>query len=151
MHAGKIVLLSLFILSYSVKSYSQKPDRKETISYINQKLGPVCEVAMKGGTLIVNYFDPKGKKVREDKAPAFALDTIINFEADEKVLSVNCTSDNKNCVTRTLYIHKTKKTYSRVTFVADVDEASLEGLKKAIVHLIKIDSQYRYNDEISFE
>jgi hypothetical protein len=136
-------------LLISVNSYSQKPDRNSTVSYINEKLAPVCIIEVKGGTIIADYYDKDGQKIRQDKVPSFALDTVIIYEPADRLLSVNCTGDEKYCVSRTLFMHKIKKDVSRISFVVEADEA--EGLKKALQHLIRIDSEFKYKDEITFE
>ena len=147
---GKLGWTLTLFLAISTLSYGQKPDRKETISYINQKLAPLCRIEVKGGTIIATYNDKSGTKIREDKVAAFDLDTVAHYDLTEKILSVNCLKDRPDAVTRTLYVQKIKRQYSRITFVIE-DEATVESITKALLHLIKIDSQFSYSDEISFE
>jgi hypothetical protein len=149
-YSGKIALTSLLVFAISSLSYGQKPDRKETLSYINEKLGSQCNIDMRAGTIVAVFYDKSGDKIREDKVAAFELDTAVVYEAEEKILSVNCLSDKKDCVTRTLVKQKVKRQYGRISFIIK-DASHVESLRKAMIHLIRIDSQYRYNDEITFE
>ncbi len=150
LNTGKIALALLLVLAITGRSYSQKPDRKTTLSYINKKLAPLCVIEMRTGTLIATFTEADGKKVREDKVPAFELDTAVIYDSKDKILSVNCISDRKDCVTRTLYKLKIKRQYNRISFVVN-DETQVENLRKALIHLIRIDSEFKYSDEITFE
>jgi hypothetical protein len=150
LNKGKLAAVVLLILSISATSYAQKPDRKETLSYINERLAPLCVVTVKGGDIIAVYTDAEGNKVREDKVPAFALDTAVIYDPVEKILSVNCTGSSKDCVNRTLFKQKIRRYYARISFVVN-DPALVEPLKRALIHLIRIDSEFKYNDEITFE
>jgi hypothetical protein len=149
-YSGKIALTSLLVFAISAVSYGQKPDRKETLSYINEKFGSQCIIEMRAGTMVAVFYDAGGDKIREDKVAAFELDTAVIYDPVEKILSVNCVNDRKECVTRTLIKQKIKRQYGRISFVIN-DAAQVEGLRKALIHLIRIDSQYRYNNEITFE
>lgn len=147
---GKLALACLLVSAITTASYAQKPDRKTTLSYINQKLAPLCVVDMRAGTFVAIYTDEGGNKIREDKVPAFELDTVVVYDPIEKILSVNCTGGSKDCVMRTLIKQKIKRGYARISFVIN-DETQVESLRKALIHLIRIDSQFRYTDEITFE
>lgn len=147
---GKLAAVMLLMLLISVASYAQKPDRKETLSYINEKLAPLCVIEVKGGDIIALFKDADGNKVREDKVPAFALDTAVVYDAVEKILSINCTAREKDCVNRTLFKQKVRRYYGRTSFVVE-DAALVEPLRRALIHLIRIDSEFKYNDEITFE
>ncbi|MEP7264547.1 MAG: hypothetical protein ABI772_08615 [Bacteroidota bacterium] len=148
--SGKLALACLLVSAITTASYAQKPDRKTTLSYINKKLAPICIVDMRAGNFIAIYNDADGNKIREDKVPAFDLDTAVIYDPIEKILSVNCTGGSKDCVMRSLIKQKVRRGYARISFVVN-DETQVESLRKALIHLIRIDSQFRYTDEITFE
>jgi hypothetical protein len=150
MNKGKLAATVLFVLSICTASYGQKPAQKETLSYINKKLAPLCVIEVRGDDIIAVFRDEEGNKVREDKVPAFELDTAVVWEPNEKILSVNCRAGQKDCVNRTLIKQKIRRYYARTSFVVS-NENEVESLRKAMIHLIRINSEFRYNDEITFE
>lgn len=149
-NTGKIAAAVLCVLAITSASYGQKPIQKETLSYINEKLAPLCVVDVNGDNIIATYRDADGNKIREDKVPAFALDTAVVYDPTEKILSVNCTGKEKDCVNRTLIKQKVRRYYARISFVVE-NETDVEPLRKALIHLIRINSEFKYKDEITFE
>ena len=150
-HKGKLWFVLIICVQFATISYSQRPGKTETINYINKKLSPSCTIAVKGGDIIATYFDKEGQKLREDRVAFGFLDTIVRYDKTEQMFFVSTNKGCETCVTRKLFLQKTKRFYSRLTFVMDGSEAEIKGLKKALVHLIRIGSEFRYHDEITFE
>ena len=138
-------------MQFATLSYSQRPGKTETVAYLNKKLAPGCSVVVKGGDIIATYFDNGGQKIREDRVAFGFLDTIVRYDKVEKTFNISTINGCEDCVTRRLFVQKTKKSYSRLTFAMNGSDAEVKGLKKALVHLIRIGSEFRYHDEITFE
>ena len=150
-HKGKIWFGVLIGLHFSLLSYSQRPNREETISYINKKLSPVCSVVVKSGDIIATYFDEGGQRIREDRVAIGNLDTLVRYNVKENVFIIPTIKGCEECVTRKLIVQKVKRFYSRLSFTMEGSDKEIKGLRKALVHLIRIGSEFRYHDEISFE
>ena len=149
-YGSKVVCALCFMLSISLISYSQVPGKNETLEYINKKLGSAYVIEINKGTIIANYSSPDGKRIREDKVFSGLLDTTISYDSNEHLLYVNCLGIEGDCVTRNLFVQKIKRNYARISFVVD-DQATVDKLKIALRHLIRILSEPKYNDEISLD
>jgi hypothetical protein len=132
----------------SSKSYSQKPDKGATLSIINHSLSLQTELEVKQSTLIVRVKDDKGKLIREDRAriPELALEAY--YEKETSSLCIPCITDVPDCGTRKLIDQKIKKTTGRIMFPVTNEENYLQ-LKKYLEHLIRIESEIGYKDEIN--
>ncbi len=150
-HNSKIWLVLAICLQFASKSYSQRPDKTRTIEYLNEKLAPACVVAVKGGDIIATYSDESGQKVREDRVAFGNIDTIVRYDKGEKMFYISTIKGCEECVTRKLFVQKVKRGCSRLCFEVDGSDKELKSFKKAMVHLIRINSEFRYHDEISFE
>lgn len=147
--SGKLILIVTLVCAFSCISYSQSPGKDETLLYINRMSGPVYQVEVKGGNLIIDFKDKTGKLQRRDKIPAAALDTIINYEKESGLLYINC-ADNEECVTRELILQKIKRQYNRMSIPVNSEEDYLK-LHKAFDHLISILAEINYKNEIVLE
>ena len=105
-NSGKIVAAIFLMLAFSGISYSQVPGKKETLDYINKKLGGTCVIEINKGTIIATYHSPDGKTIREDRVFSGALDTAALYDAEEQLLFIPCLSVDGDCVTRSLYVQK---------------------------------------------
>ena len=150
-HKGKIWFPLFICVQFATLSYSQRPDVNETIMYLNRKLSPNCIVKEKHGDIIATYFDKDGKKTREDRISIGLLDTIVRYDKNSKMFIIPALNGCETCVTRKVFTQKSKRKYSRMTFFMDGSEADKIGLRKALIHLIRINSEFRYHDEIVFE
>lgn len=150
-HKRKIWFMTAICLQFASLSYSQRPNKAETIDFLNKKLGPSCVITAKGGDIITTYSDKAGEKIREDRVAFGYLDTIIKYDPKEQMLYIPTIKGCETCVTRKLYQQKIKKYYSRLAFVFDGNEKEVKSVKKALLHLIRIGSQYRYHNEITLE
>jgi len=147
---GKVVLVLCLVLTFFQISYSQIPNKKQTLDYLNQKMQGSCILEISKGNIIANYYSSDGNLIREDRVFSGALDTVIKYDASEQLLSVPCLKIEGDCVTRKLFVQKIKRTYARISFVVK-DETQAEEIKKALQHLIRIESEPKYKDEISFD
>lgn len=144
---GKLLLLLAGMSLFSTISYSQTPNKTETVTYINSILGERTLVELKGGTLFVSFRDENNKVVREDKVPTYDLDLKITFEAEGGLLCIPCMKDQPECLTRTLVVQKVKRGYGRLS-IPIRDEKQFESLRKAFDHLIRITSEDGYKEAV---
>jgi hypothetical protein len=129
-----------------MKTYSQHPNRQETVTYLNKIGGDSLRFQVKGAQITISFFTPTGNLMREDVVQSVDLDTIGRFEPLSSLLYVNCLSAYQGCVTRTLTVQKIKRQYDRISL--PVHSESLEPMRKALVHLIKMLSIRNYHDEV---
>ena len=115
---------------FSDISYSQTPERSETIAYINKVLGDRYKVTCKNTTLLVSFYNEKGEVVREDKVPTPDLDLKITYEVEVGLLCIPCMKDQPECLTRLLTLQKIKKGYGRLSIPVK-DEKMFSSLKIA--------------------
>ena len=108
-YGNKVVSALCLMLTFFQNSYSQAPDRKETLDYINKKLSGTCVLEINKGSIIANYISPDGKSIRQDKVFSGALDTTVIYDAGEQLLSIKCLHDEDDCVTRSLFVQKIRR------------------------------------------
>jgi hypothetical protein len=132
---------------FSDISYSQTPERGETIAYINKVLGDRYKVTCKNTTLLVSFYNEKGEIVREDKVPTPDLDLKITYEAEVGLLCIPCMKDQPECLTRLLTLQKIKKGYGRLSIPVK-DEKMFSSLKIAFEHLIRATSENGYKEAV---
>lgn len=135
---------------FSVKSYSQIPERGVTVAYINKILGDRYRVTCKNTTLVVTFYNENGEVVREDKVPTPDLQLKIIYEAEEGLLCIPCNLDQPECLTRVLTLQKIKKGYGRFSIPVK-DEKTYNSLKIAFEHLIRATSENGYNETVVFD
>jgi|GEM_PF-2627883 len=132
---------------FSLFSYSQSPDKKETVEFMNKVLDEKIRIELKGATLIVTFYDDEMKVVREDKVPTPDLDLTFTYEEDAGLLCVPCMNDQPECVTRVLTLQKIKRRYGRLSIpVKDQDEYA--SLRNALDHLIRTTSENGYKEAV---
>jgi len=148
--SNKILLLLILMGGFSLKSYSQSPNKETTIDYLNRLLGLQANVDVKQNTIIIKIKNENGEIIREDKAQIPDLQTEVYYEQETGMLCIPCMKDAEFCVTRVLTIQKIKKTYGRITLPAGSQE-KFASLKKGIEHLIKMQSEVGYKEEILFD
>lgn len=148
--SSKLLLLLTLMGAFSLKSYSQSPNKETTIDYLNRSLGLQANVEVKQNTIIIKIKNENGEVIREDKAQIPELQTEVYYEEESGMLCIPCMKDAEFCVTRILNVQKIKKTYGRITIPAGSQE-KFAALKKGMEHLIKMQSEVGYKEEISFD
>lgn len=144
---GKLLCIIILMNLFSVKSYSQTPERGETIAYINKILGDRYQVTCKNTTLVVTFYNENGEVVRQDKVPTPDLDLKITYEPEDGLLCIPCMKDQPECLTRVLTLQKIKKGYGRFS-VPVKDEKAFNSLKIAFEHLIRATSENGYKEAV---
>ncbi|CAN5603375.1 hypothetical protein BH11BAC2_BH11BAC2_15200 [soil metagenome] len=147
---SKLLSMLILMLTFSSKSYSQSPKKDETLAYINRMLGTSCQVDLKGGTMMVSFRDPEGKLLREDKAQIMDLEFDVNYDQEYHLLCMPCLKDVAGCVTRTLMVQKSKRETDRISIAVE-DESKYKNLQKAFEHLIRLEAEHGYKDEVTLE
>lgn len=147
---GKLLYLVILMNLFSVISYSQTPERGETVAYINKVLGDRYKVTLKNTNLIVTFYNENGEMVREDKVPTPDLDLTITYEAEDGLLCIPCMTDQPECLTRVLTLQKIKKGYGRLSIPVK-DEKAFRSLKIAFEHLIRATSENGYKEAVTFD
>src|SRR5438876_2477895 len=103
---GKFSVL-LFCLIFIPLSavFSQTPTPAKTLEYINKLLLGKCKVEFSHGKLIADYFDDKGKLIREDKVDPRELDYAeIDYEMKDKNFFIPCKYKAADCVYRKMMV-----------------------------------------------
>jgi len=150
-HLIRITFLFFFI-SYSQNVNAQKLGFEETLSYINSKLGSEFKVTVERGVLISYYYEGGNRLYREDQVSPNDLDTNkISYDATEKLFCLYCKGGKNKCVDRNLYVSKISRGYARVSYFVTLDAKTVEGLKKAFKHLIKLCTIHNYKSNEPFE
>jgi hypothetical protein len=144
---GKLLCLMILMNLFSLKSYSQTPERGETVAYINKILGDRYRVTCKNTTLVVSFYNENGEIVREDKVPTMDLDLKITYEPEDGLLCIPCMKDQPECLTRVLTLQKIKKGYGRFSIPVK-DEKAFNSLKIAFEHLIRATSENGYKEAV---
>ncbi|GAB4287682.1 MAG: hypothetical protein Kow0068_13470 [Marinilabiliales bacterium] len=122
----------------------------QTIDYINKKLNGETKVDTKKNLLIVEFYKD-GNLIRQDE---IGFEDIapenITYNYDEKAIIIKC-MNNEKCVFRKLYKEKIKRYYSRINIPFESDEKSINGLKKALKHLVRLAQDDSYKSDEPFE
>ncbi len=145
-------LLSLLIISclFSMKSYSQYPDKKTTVDSLNSWMRPITTIELNGSNVIIKSYDEKGKFVKEDKAPFADLTVTPYYEEESNLICIPCLKDADGCVTRSLIVQKIRRQFNRISFTPSRKE-DYSKIKKALQHLIRIQSEVGYKDSVSLD
>ena len=149
-NASKLLVLLTLMGAFSLKSYSQAPNKETTIDFLNRSIGLKANVDVKQSTIIIKIKNENGEVIREDKAQIPDLQTDVYYEEESGMLCIPCMKDAEFCVTRVLTIQKIKKTYGRITIPAGSRE-KFAALKKGMEHLIRMQSEVGYKEEIAFD
>ncbi len=147
---GKLHLVLILMLAFFQKSYSQSPGKTATLDFLNKKLGERTQLEIKMNDLIVITKNESGEVIREDKVPFSDLEVNSFYEEESDLLCIPCLKDVQGCVTRTLKVQKIKRPYDRISIIAGGTE-NYKQLQKAIEHLIRLESEVGYKDEITLE
>lgn len=117
---------------------AQEITNEQTIKYINEKLKNNCVLEAKSNQLIFQFYK-NGEIYRQDKANVFGLDfEKITYKPDENAIILYCEDADDECIMRWIYKNNVKKPFTRLNIlVENLDEKSINGLVKALSHLIK--------------
>ena len=151
---NKTLLVLLFtaaiIKGTSGPVFSQGITMEETLEYINRKLAPHSKVDVLRGVIVAQYFDA-GTLVREDQVLCKSLNiNAIKYDSENRILSIDCSGSQK-CVDRQLFVRKIQRDYNRLSFPVTLDSKSMEGMQKAITHMIRLVLDPKYESFDPFE
>lgn len=144
--SGLLFLIGL----YPFVAVGQSPGKKETLEYINQKVGNATSVFYKAGSLIIVFKDKDGSILREDSAPVPDLDLNVFYEPESGLLCIPCVKGIGDCVTRVLVLEKVKRSYGRLSIPLK-DAGEFQSLQKAFEHFIRLISVNGYHDTVIFD
>lgn len=123
---------------------------EETLAYVNGKVGPMVEVDVTRGSIVAKYYKD-GEMYREDRVMCKKLDhSEIDYDTANRMLYVNC-EGNALCVDRQLYLRKIRREYVRISFPVDLNGTEIEGMKKAMKHMIRLVNEKKYENDEPFE
>ncbi len=151
---GLLRWIWLFLLQLLPGGHIQAQDMgfKETLSYINSKLGPGFQVTVEKGVITAGYYENGHVLFRDDHVNPRDLDTShIYYNQEEQLFCLNCLGGKNKCVDRNLYVNKISRGYSRMSFHVKLDAKSAAGLRKAFIHLIKLCLIHNYKSHEPFE
>jgi hypothetical protein len=148
-------LFASLFLSCSVFAYSQDISMEQTLEYINGKLGGKCSLDVSHG-VINSLCRENGQVVREEQAPIHDLDiNSIKYDAQYNIIYIDCKGGGKDkCDNREIFNIGPKSVYrgySRISWEAHLDEKSAEGMKKALVHMMRLVLEPKYKSSEPFE
>lgn len=138
------------MLTINQKSYSQSPGKNETLSYLNKKLGGKTVLDIRMNNLVVSIKDDNGNLIREDKVTFSELDLKSFYVEESDLLCVPCLKDAPGCVTRLLIVQKIKRPCERISIIVG-GKQNFKLIQKALEHLIRLESEVGYKDEITLE
>jgi hypothetical protein len=123
---------------------------EETLAYVNGKVGPMVKVDVARGSIVAKYYKD-GEMYREDRVMCKKLDhTEIDYDQANRIFYVNC-QGNALCVDRQLPLRKIRREYVRISFPVELKGSEIEGMKKAMKHMIRLVNEKRYESDEPFE
>lgn len=139
-----------FLLFSNQKADAQDISMEETLTYINGKLGAVCQIDVLRGVLIAKYYD--GTEIfREDQALCKSLNlNSMNYDKELRMFTMDCNGTTK-CVDRQLFVRKIQRDYNRISFPVTLDAKSEAGMKKAFTHMFNLVLDPKYKSDEPFE
>jgi hypothetical protein len=148
----KKVTISFFISFFTLQSFSQEITMEQTLNYINGKFAGRCSIDVSKGNLIAIY-QSGGQTVREDNVGVNYLDVnSMKYDNEYNIFSINCKgAPSKRCVTRDLFLRKESQDYSRISWEVYLDEKGVNGMKKAMTHMIRLVLEPKYKSSEPFE
>lgn len=146
----RILTVLVTLLVYISPVRAQEITMEKTLEYINRKIGPTGTIDVIHGVIIAKFSE--GIEIfREDQVLCKSLDlNSMNYDASQKVFYINCNGTSK-CVDRQLFIKKIQRDYARLSFPVNLDPKGVEGMKKAITHMIKLVLDPKYKSSEPFE
>jgi len=123
---------------------------KETLDFLNGKLGSCCSVNVLRGVLVAEYRDG-GEVVREDQVGVADLD-LSGMTYESGLFSIACKgAPAKKCVSRDLPLLGVYRSYARISWPVALQPAGAASMKKAFTHLIRLVTERKYESDEPFE
>ncbi len=130
--------------------HAQGITMKETLDFLNGKLGSCCSVNVIRGVLVAEYRDG-GEVVREDQVGVADLD-LAGMAYESGLFSIACKgAPAKKCVSRDLPLLDVYRSYARISWPVSLQPAGVESLKKAFTHQIRLVTDRKYESDEPFE
>ena len=144
-----IIVFGLVFLASSGLKQGQAQEKlttKQAVEYINLKLDPVIVVQHKRGELVIEFYK-NGEVYREDRIFVEDIDLkTLHYAADEKALIMKCGKEHDDeCVDRKLIKNKIRRYYSRLNIPMEKDAATIEGIRTAFEHIIRMNQERGYS------
>lgn len=133
-------LISFFFILQSSYTFSQKPITfKETLEYLNKKFEGKCSFRDKKRYVEVT-FEKGGEVYRIDKVHLAEMDAdLVSYSTEEESVIARCKETFPECIEREIIRLNKIDQYFRLSLpVAGMDQKSIEGVREALVHLIKL-------------
>ncbi|HKR03237.1 MAG TPA: hypothetical protein VJY62_01270 [Bacteroidia bacterium] len=145
-------IFSFLATFLAFQSFSQEVTMQQTLDYINGKFAGKCSIDVSKGVLI-SVYQSGGQNVREDQVGMNYLDiNSMKYDKEYNIFSINCKgAPSKKCVTRDLFVRKESNEYARVSWEVYLDEKGVNGMKKAMTHMIKLVLDSKYKSSEPFE
>jgi len=146
----RILILWVTLLLNIQTARAQDITMEQTLNYINGKLGAVSNIDVIRGMLIAKFSE--GVEVfREDQVLCKSLDlNTMRYDSEQKLFSINCTGTSK-CVDRQLFVRKIQRDYARFSLPVTLTPKEVEGMKKAITHMVRLVLDPKYQSSEPFE
>jgi hypothetical protein len=142
-----VVMFSMLNLSFV---YGQEISMEQTLNYLNNKFGGVCQIDVLRGVVVARYFDG-GELIREDQVLCKDLNlNSMYYDKGSRIFAIDCNSGRK-CVDRQLFIRKIQRDYNRISFPVVLDAKGEQGMKNAMTHMIKLVLDSKYSSSTPFE
>lgn len=162
---NKLFLLLILILVFGQTHAQEKPagiSKEQAIDFLNKKLGKNHKIELIKEKQIVITFYKKGSAYKTDKAYLETLDTNdIKYSEEEKMLIIRCKDEEHldgrlkkfrdGCVEREIPEKDMVGQYARINLEVGSEMAKIESIKKAFIHLIKLEQEEGYSSNIPFE
>ena len=160
-----VIFTAIFLIYFSVRA--QQPQKagitmEQTIDYLNKKLGNNFKIELiKKKQMIVTFYK-NGRVYKIDKVYIETLDTNdIKYNEEEKMLILHCKDEKEltgnlkkfidGCVEREIPDKDMTGAYARINLEVGSDEKKIASLRKAFIHLIKLEQDEEYNSSVPFE
>jgi hypothetical protein len=152
MYITKKLIFSFLVSFLTFQSFSQDITMQQTLDYINRKFAGRCSIDVSKGNLIAIY-QVNGQNVREDNVGVNYLDlNSMKYDSEYNIFSINCKgAPSKKCVTRDLFVRKESQDYARISWEVYLDEKGVNGMKKAMTHMIRLVLEPKYKSSEPFE
>ncbi|MGD1846857.1 MAG: hypothetical protein ACFB10_15825 [Salibacteraceae bacterium] len=145
-----ILLIGLFCSAFQPLGKEKGITAKQTVEYLNSKIDPSVRMALKKGGVMVSFM--KGEFVfRQDLFYPEDFDvSTVKYVAEEEAFSMKCFKGSK-CVDRNLIEQDIRRGYSRLAIPFDGDEKAREGVRQALIHLLRNAQENDYSRTEPFE
>lgn len=145
-----IKLIIVFLIVSSV-GFAQNISMEETISFINRKMEGRYKLTIDRRQLNIEVLNDDKELIREDLVMIDELDwETIKYYPDEGSLVIRCENKGYDCFERNLIVKGLKDYVHRFNFIVK-DDKEAEALRKALVHMIRLVREKKYESAEPFE